>query len=252
MSIATRWCTAWDASRRRPGGPRRTGNTGSPCTSPASATSSRVPCPEGVARRRAGGSRSRQEAASRTKAVCRRAGTHHLGPLHIGSERRAMRLHVHVERSRRRPRARVRASPPRRSRSDEPTREFAVDARRPPLRAPAVVDAESVLESRDSLPSASPAPARVADRRCPNDDRIPQSARPRGRPDERVTEAADMTHPPARSKPPAEKGLERLDDEPVVLQLGEARDRNGADTTGAPYQDRESSAVGGVHRRIQP
>src|SRR5688572_6669184 len=54
------------------------------------------------------------------------------------------------------------------------------------------------------------------------------------------------------SAPLGKEGVERLDDEPVVLELGEARDRDGAHTSGAPDKDREGAAVRGVDRGVQP
>ena len=54
-----------------------------------------------------------------------------------------------------------------------------------------------------------------------------------------------------RSVPHGEEGLDRLDDEAVVIELGQAGDRYGPDTAGAPHQDGEGAAVGGVVRRVQ-
>lgn len=50
--------------------------------------------------------------------------------------------------------------------------------------------------------------------------------------------------------PRGEKDLEDLNDELVVFELGEARDRDGPDTAGVTQQDRESAAVGGVVRWV--
>src|SRR4051794_469838 len=51
---------------------------------------------------------------------------------------------------------------------------------------------------------------------------------------------------------PAEEDAQLLDHELVVLELGQARDRGGADDAGAAHADRERAAVGGVAVGVQP